>query len=361
MRILTTRAGITRSLLLTFVAVAVAVVAAACSGSGETKPVMLTGAGATFPYPIYSKWFDAYYKSTGNQVNYQSLGSGAGVKQFTEGTVDFGATDGPMNDAEIAAVNGQVIHLPTVLGADAVTWNLPSLGKTPLRFDAATLADIFLGKITKWNDPRLVALNPDLQLPAIDLLVVHRSDGSGTTFIWTDYLSTVSSEWSSRVGRGKSVNWPVGLGGKGNEGVTQQIKQIEGTIGYVELIYALANDLPVGMIKNRSGRFVAPTLESVSAAAAGVSLAEDTDFRVSIVDAAGADAYPVASFTWLLVNPDLADTDKAKAIKQFLTWMTGPEAATMASELHYAPLPASVAERVNARIATLKGAGAVLP
>ncbi|MCE9602674.1 MAG: phosphate ABC transporter substrate-binding protein PstS [Gemmatimonadetes bacterium] len=353
---LTTRTGIVRSLLLTFTAAATL----AC-GSGEGKPVMLTGAGATFPYPIYSKWFDAYYKSTGNQINYQSLGSGAGVKQFSEGTVDFGATDGPMNDAEIAAVQGKVIHLPTVLGADAVTWNLPTLGKTALKFDAATLADIFLGKITKWNDPRLVALNPGVALPAIDLLVVHRSDGSGTTFIWTDYLSTVSSEWSTKVGRGKSVNWPVGLGGKGNEGVTQQIKQVAGTIGYVEMIYAISNDLPVGEIKNKSGAFVAPTLESVSAAAAGVSLPEDTDFRVSIVDAAGAGAYPVSSFTWLLVNPDLADADKAKAIKKFLSWMTGPEAAAMASELHYAPLPVSVAERVNARIATLKGAGAVLP
>lgn len=357
MRVFTLRAGIARSLLITLTAAATV----ACGGSGESQPVMLTGAGATFPYPIYSKWFDAYYKSTGNQVNYQSLGSGAGVKQFTEGTVDFGATDGPMNDAEIAVVKGQVIHLPTVLGADAVTWNLPSLGKTALKFDAAVLADIFLGKITKWNDRRLVALNPGVALPAMDLLVVHRSDGSGTTYIWTDYLSTVSTEWLEKVGRGKSVNWPVGLGGKGNEGVTQQIKQVEGTIGYVELIYALANDLPVGEIKNKSGSFVAPTLESVSAAAAGLSLPEDTDFRVSIVDAAGAEAYPVSSFTWLLVSPDVADVEKAKAIKAFLTWMTGPEAAAMARELHFAPLPASVAERVNARIATLKGAGAVLP
>ena len=357
MRVITLRDGSVRALLLTIAAATTV----ACGGSGEGKPVMLTGAGATFPYPIYSKWFDAYYKSSGTQINYQSLGSGAGVKQFSEGTVDFGATDGPMNDTELAAVNGQVLHLPTVLGADAVTWNLPTLGKTALKFDAATLADIFLGKITRWNDPRLVALNPGVVLPAIDLLVVHRSDGSGTTFIWTDYLSSVSSEWSTKVGRGKSVNWPVGLGGKGNEGVTQQIKQVAGTIGYVEMIYALSNDLPVGEIKNRSGAFVAPSLESVSAAAVGVSLPEDTDFRVSIVDAEGAGAYPVSSFTWLLVNPDLADAEKAKAIKKFLIWMTGPEASAMASELHYAPLPASVAERVNARIATLKGAGAVLP
>ena len=330
----------------------------ACGGS---ETVALTGAGATFPYPVYSKWFDAYYQATGNQVNYQSLGSGAGVKQYSERTVDFGATDGPMTNAEILAVNGDVIHIPTVLGADAVTWNLPTLGTTPLRFDAATLVDIFLGKITKWNDPRLVALNPGIALPAIDLLVVHRSDGSGTTYIWTDYLSTVSQEWSTKVGRGKSVNWPVGIGGKGNEGVTQQIKQLPGTIGYVELIYAMANDLPVGAIKNRSGNFVAPTLESVSAAAAGVDLPDDTDFRVSIVDAAGANAYPAASFTWLLIRPDVEDVNKAKAIKEFLTWMTSDEAGAMAAELHYAPLPASVQALVRTRLATLRGGGEVLP
>ena len=330
----------------------------ACGGGDQT--VSLTGAGATFPYPIYSKWFDAYYKATGNQVNYQSLGSGAGVKQFTEGTVDFGATDGPMTDAEISAVNGAVYHIPTVIGANAVTWNLPSLGKAQIKFDAPTLVDIFLGKIKKWNDPRMVALNPGVTMPDKDLLVVHRSDGSGTTYIWTDYLSTVSPEWNTKVGRGKSVNWPVGLGAKGNEGVTQQVKQVEGTIGYVELIYAMANDLPFAAIKNKSGNFVAPTLASVSAAAAGISLAADTDFRVSIVDAAGADAYPVASFTWLLIHPDFADAAKAEAIKEFLVWATGPEAATMASELHYAPLPAAVLELVKTRLATLKGAGAVL-
>ena len=229
-----------------------------------------------------------------------------------------------------------------------------------MRFDAPALADIFLGKIKKWNDPRLVALNPGVTLPDKDLLVVHRSDGSGTTYIWTDYLSTVSEEWKTKVGRGKSVNWPVGLGGKGNEGVTQQVKQVEGTIGYVELIYAMANDLPYAAIKNKSGNFVAPTLESVSAAAAAIALPTDTDFRVSIVDAAGVNAYPVASFTWLLIHPDLPDANKAKAIKEFLTWMTGPQAAAMASELHYAPLPASVLELVKARLGTLKAAGAVI-
>lgn len=333
----------------------------ACGRSGSESRVALTGAGATFPYPVYSKWFDAFYRSSGIQVNYQSLGSGAGVKQFVEGTVDFGATDAPMTDEEIASVDGAVLHIPTMLGADAVTWNLPSLGLTQLRFDAAALADIFLGEITKWNDPRLVALNPGVQLPPIDLLVVHRSDGSGTTYIWTDYLSTVSETWKTTVGRGKSVNWPVGLGAKGNEGVTQQISQIVGAIGYVELIYATANGLPVGAIKNKSGNFVAPTLESVTAAAAGVSLPVDTDFRVSVVDAAGADAYPVASFTWLLINPDGTDAAKARAIKRFLTWMTSEEAAAMAAALHYSPLPPSVLDLVKARLETLRGAGEVLP
>jgi phosphate transport system substrate-binding protein len=356
------RSGRPRSLSLAAAAVAAVATlgALACGGAGKGETVSLTGAGATFPYPVYSKWFDAYYQATGNQVNYQSLGSGAGVKQFTEGTVDFGATDGPMTDEEIAAMNGAVLHIPTVLGADVVTWNLPSLGATQLRFDAASIADIFLGKITKWNHPRLVALNPGVALPDKDILVVHRSDGSGTTYIWTDYLSAVSEEWRTKVGRGKSVNWPVGLGGKGNEGVTQQVKQVEGTIGYVELIYAVANNLPYAAIKNRSGNFVAPSLESVTAAAAGVTLPPDTDFRVSIVDAAGADAYPVASFTWLLIHPDLADANKARAIKAFLTWMTTPEAAAMAAELHYSPLPPSVAELVKARLGTLTAAGAAI-
>jgi len=342
--------GVLRRASLGFAA-ASALMLAACGGGAET--VRLTGAGATFPYPVYSKWFDAFYNATGHEINYQSIGSGAGVRQFTQGTVDFGATDGPMTDEEIAAVNGEVIHLPTVLGADVVTWNLPSLGTTQLRFDGATLVDIFLGKITKWNDPRLAALNPGVALPNVDMLVVHRADGSGTTFIWTDYLSTVSSEWESKVGRGKSVDWPTGVGGKGNEGVTQQIKQVEGSIGYVELIYAMANGLPYGAIKNRSGAFISPSLESVSAAAAGVDLPADTDFRLSIVDAAGEEAYPVSSFTWLLVKPDMADAAKARALRDFLRWMTTDEASAMAAELHYAPLPESVADLVVKRVETL--------
>src|SRR4051812_32875607 len=261
----------------------------------------LTGAGATFPNPIYTKWFDAYNKKTGVKINYQSIGSGGGIRQFTEGTVDFGASDGPMNESQIAAVNGNVVHIPTVLGAVAVTYNLPSLGTTQLKFDGNLLVDIFMGRVTNWNDPKIAALNPGVKLPDLDLIVVHRSDGSGTTYVFTDYLNKFSREWKDKVGFATSVNWPVGLGGKGNEGVTQQIKQTEGALGYVELIYAISNKPPYALIKNAAGQYVAPSLESVTAAAAGAKLAKDTDFRVSITNAPGEQAYPIASFTWLLV------------------------------------------------------------
>jgi phosphate transport system substrate-binding protein len=341
-----------------FLAVSLAAaVLAACVGGSEGGAVALDGAGATFPHPIYSKWFDAYYRATGNQINYQSVGSGAGVKQYAQGTVDFGATDGPMQDDEIEAIGGQVHHIPTVLGAVVLTWNLPALGDTQLQLDADAVADIFLGRITKWNDPRLVALNPGIALPDMDLLVVHRSDGSGTSYVFTDYLSHVSQAWNDSVGTGKALNWPVGLGGKGNEGVTQQIKQVEGTIGYVELIYAMANHMPVALVRNRAGEFVDPSLESVSAAAAGAEFPPDTDFRVSIVDAPGAGSYPISSFTWLLIHPDMADPAKARAMRQFLEWMVTPEAAAMAAELHYAPLPERVALLVKERVATLTAAG----
>lgn len=324
----------------------------ACAGGGEASPVAVTGAGATFPYPIYSKWFSAFHQSTGNQINYQSLGSGAGIKQYSLGTVDFGATDGPMTDDEVAAVNGAVLHLPTVLGAVVITWNLPGLDS--LRLDGATLAALFLGQITRWNDPRLAALNPGVTLPDQDLLVVHRSDGSGTSFIFTDYLAKVSTEWRDSVGVGKAVNWPVGLGGKGNEGVTQQIKQVAGTLGYVELVYATANDLPVARIQNAAGMFVAPTLESVTAAAGGIELPADTDFRISITDPPGAEAYPIASFTWLLIRPTARDSAKGAAIRQFLTWMLTPEAQQMAADLDYAPLPPAVVGLVRQRVDALR-------
>jgi phosphate transport system substrate-binding protein len=317
----------------------------------------LTGAGATFPNPIYPKWFDAYSKQTGIQINYQSIGSGGGIRQFTEGTVDFGATDGPMNQSQIAAVTGNVLHVPTVLGAVVVTYNLPSLGETRLKFDGSLLVDIFMGRVTKWSDRRIAALNPGIELPDIDLIVVHRSDGSGTTYVFTDFLNKFSREWRDKVGYATSVNWPVGLGGTGNEGVTQQVKQVEGAVGYVELIYAISNQLPYADIKNAEGRFVQPSLESVTAAAAGIDLASDTDFRVSITNPRGAGSYPIASFTWLLVHKDGKDAARAKRIKDFLTWMITPEAQAMAAELHYAPLPKEVVALVEARLPTLKAGG----
>ena len=317
----------------------------------------LTGAGATFPNPIYTKWFDAYSKQTGVQINYQSIGSGGGIRQFTEGTVDFGATDGPMNESQIAAVNGNVLHVPTVLGAVVVTYNLPSLGDTKLKFDGNVLVDIFMGRVTKWSDKRIAALNPGVKLPDIDLIVVHRSDGSGTTYVFTDFLNKFSREWRDKVGYATSVNWPVGLGGKGNEGVTQQVKQVEGAVGYVELIYAISNKLPYADVKNAAGQFVQPSLESVTAAAAGTKLKADTDFRVSITNAEGAGSYPIASFTWLLVHKDTKDPAKAKLVKDFLTWMITPEAQAMAAELHYSPLPKEVVTLLQARLPTLKAAG----
>jgi phosphate transport system substrate-binding protein len=320
----------------------------------------LTGAGATFPNPIYTKWFDAYSKKTGVQINYQSIGSGGGIRQFTEGTVDFGATDGPMNESQIAAVNGNVLHVPTVLGAVVVTYNLPSLGDTRLKFDGSLLVDVFMGRVTKWSDKRIAVLNPGVKLPDIDLIVVHRSDGSGTTYVFTDFLNKFSREWRDKVGYATSVNWPVGLGGKGNEGVTQQVKQVEGAVGYVELIYAVSNNLPYADVKNAEGQFVQPSLESVTAAAAGTKLKADTDFRVSITNAAGAESYPIASFTWLLVHKDAKDSAKAKRIKDFLTWMISPEAQAMAAELHYAPLPKEVVALVASRLPTLKAGGKVV-
>jgi phosphate transport system substrate-binding protein len=320
----------------------------------------LTGAGATFPNPIYTKWFDAYHKQTGVQINYQSIGSGGGIRQFTEGTVDFGASDGPMNESQIAAVNGNVLHVPTVLGAVVVTYNLPSIGDAKLRLDGNALVDIFMGRIVKWNDPKLTKLNPGVKLPDQDLVVVHRSDGSGTSYIFTDFLNKFSREWRDKVGFATSVNWPVGLGGKGNEGVTQQVKQTEGAIGYVELIYALSNGLGFAQIQNSAGKFIEPSLASVSSAAASAKLKPDTDFRVSITNPPGDDAYPIASFTWLLVQKDAKDAAKAKLIKDFLTWMITPEAQKMAEELKYAALPDDVIKLVQARLGTLKAGGKAL-
>ena len=335
-------------------AIALAVLSLGPAGAAAQS---LTGAGATFPNPIYQKWFDAYNKKTGVQVNYQSIGSGGGIKQYTEGTVDFGASDAPMSADQMNTVQGKVIHIPTVMGADVLTYNLPALANTQLKFDGPTIADIFLGKITKWNDRRIAATNPGVNLPDQDLIVVHRSDGSGTTYIWTDYLSKVSPEWKEKVGNAGSVNWPVGLGGKGNEGVTQQVKQTEGSVGYVELIYAVSNKLPYAQVKNSAGKFVEPALASVTAAAASAKFEANTDFRVSITNAPGEASYPISSFTWLLVQPDMKDAAKAKALKTFLSWMITDEAQQMAPALQYAPLPKPVVALIEARIKTLKANG----
>ena len=335
-------------------AIALAVLSLGPAGAAAQS---LTGAGATFPNPIYQKWFDAYNKKTGVQVNYQSIGSGGGIKQYTEGTVDFGASDAPMSADQMNTVQGKVIHIPTVMGADVLTYNLPALANTQLKLDGPTIADIFLGKITKWNDRRIAATNPGVNLPDQDLIVVHRSDGSGTTYIWTDYLSKVSPEWKEKVGNAGSVNWPVGLGGKGNEGVTQQVKQTEGSVGYVELIYAVSNKLPYAQVKNSAGKFVEPSLTSVTAAAASARFEPNTDFRVSITNAPGEASYPISSFTWLLVQPDMKDAAKAKALKTFLSWMITDEAQQMAPALQYAPLPKPVVALIEARIKTLKANG----
>lgn len=330
--------------------------AAVAAGSGGSQGA-LTGAGATFPYPIYTKWFQEYSRKAGVQINYQSIGSGGGIRQFTQGTVDFGGTDGPMTDEQIAGVQGNVLHVPTVLGAVVLTYNLKAIGSARLKLDGATIADIFLGKITKWNDPKLAALNAGVNLPNADILVVHRSDGSGTTFVFVDYLSKISPEWRSKVGLATSVNWPTGLGGKGNEGVTQQVQQLDGAIGYVELVYARGNNLAHALVKNSAGQFVEAQLDAVTAAAAGAKLSSTTDFRVSITNAEGPTSYPIASYTWLLIKPDNPDAVKGKLIRDFLSWMVTPDAQQMAQQLGYAPLPKETSDLVKARIQTLKAGG----
>jgi phosphate transport system substrate-binding protein len=312
------------------------------------NPLLINGAGATFPYPIYSKWFDEYHKKDGKiQFNYQSVGSGAGIKQVTDGTVDFGATDGPMNDEQLKAYQDKhgspILHFPTVLGAVVPTYNVPGVSGA-LNFTPEALAGIFLGKITKWNDPAIGGANKGVNLPATDIVVVHRSDGSGTTYVWTDYLAKVSDEWKSKVSKGTSVNWPVGLGGKGNEGVTGLVKQTPNAIGYVELIYAAQNNIPYGAVKNSSGAFVKADLKSVSEAAAGAAKDMPDDFRVSITNAPGKGAYPISSFTWLLIPQKISDSEKRDSIKGFLKWMLA-DGQDYAEQLSYAKLPKEVVEK----------------
>jgi phosphate transport system substrate-binding protein len=313
----------------------------------------INAAGATFPYPMYSKWFDEYHKMQPKlQINYQSIGSGGGIAQLTAKTVDFGASDGPMNDDQLKQAGFKILHFPTVLGAAVPTYNVAGV-TTDLKFTPEALAGIFLGKITKWNDPAIAGANPGVKLPGDDIVVVHRSDGSGTTYIWTDYLSKVSAEWNSKVGKGTSVNWPVGLGGKGSEGVTGTIKQTPGSIGYVELIYAVQNNIPYGMVKNTSGTFIKANLASVSAAAAGAAKAMPDDFRVSITDAPGKDAYPISSFTWLLIPAQIQDAAKRDAIKGFLTWMM-TDGQQLCEGLSYAKLPKEVVAKEQKQIAMIQ-------
>src|SRR5208282_4133703 len=317
------------------------------------NPLLINGAGATFPNPIYSKWFDTYHQKNGNvQFNYQPVGSGAGIKQMTDGTVDFGATDGPMNDDQIKVYESKrgstILHFPTVLGAVVPTYNIPGVTGA-LNFTPEALAGIYLGKITKWNDPAIAGPNPGAKLPAQDIVVVHRSDGSGTSYIWTDYLSKVSDEWKGKVNKSTSVNWPVGLGGKGNEGVTGLAKQTPGAIGYVELIYAIQNNIPYGAVKNSAGSFIKADLASVTVAASAAAKDMPADFRVSITNAAGKTAYPISSFTWLLIPSKIQDGAKRDAIKGFLKWMLA-DGQGQVEQLSYAKLPKEVVEQESKAI-----------
>ncbi|MCU1304416.1 MAG: phosphate transporter substrate-binding protein PhoT family [Candidatus Sulfotelmatobacter sp.] len=303
----------------------------------------LNGAGATFPYPMYSKWFSEYHKLHPDiQINYQSIGSGGGIRQVIAGTVDFGASDGPMTDDQLKEAKQKILHLPTVLGADVPAYNIPGV-TGELKFTPEALAGIFMGKITKWNDKAIAGVNQGVTLPDKEIIVVHRSDGSGTTYIWTDYLSKISSEWQSTAGKGTSVKWPIGLGGKGNEGVAGMVRQLPGSIGYVELIYAVQNNIPYGSVKNAAGNFVKASLESVTAAAAS-SPKMPPDFRVSITNAPGKDAYPVSSFTWLLIPEQSKDAAKGKILNDFLNWMV-TDGQKMTAALSYAPLPEAVVQK----------------
>jgi phosphate transport system substrate-binding protein len=321
--------------------------------SPSPDQVRITAAGATFPYPIYSKWFAEYNRLHPDiEINYQSIGSGGGIRQLQAGTVDFGATDMPLNDQLVADFKFKVLHFPTVLGAVVPTYNIPGVSQQ-LNFTPQALADIFLGKVTKWNDPSLAQVNKSVNLPEQDIVVVHRSEGSGTTFVWTDYLSKVSPEWETRVGKNASVNWPVGLGGKGNEGVAGLVKQTPGSIGYVELIYAVQNNIPYGRVQNSARQFVEAQLSSVSAAAAGVAKSMPEDFRVSITNAPGKQAYPICSFTYLLIPVKIQDATKARVIKDFLRWMLN-DGQKDAEPLTYARLPKEIVARELKQISLIE-------
>jgi len=326
---------------------------ASSSPASPASRLQINAAGATFPYPIYSKWFDEYHRDHSEiEINYQSIGSGGGIRQLLSGTVDFGASDGPMSDEQLHQAKQAILHFPTVLGADVPMYNIPGV-TAALKFTPEALAGVFLGKITKWNDAALTGPNPGVSLPGNDIVVVHRSDGSGTTYIWTDYLSKVSDDWKNKVGKGTSVNWPVGIGGKGNEGVSGTIKGQPNSIGYVELIYAVQNHVPYGEVKNSSGRFIKADLTSVTSAAAGVSKNMPEDFRVSITNAPGKDAYPISSFTWLLIPDKIQDAGKRDAIKSFLHWMLA-DGQKYCEALSYAPLPKAVVAKEEKQIARIQ-------
>jgi phosphate transport system substrate-binding protein len=322
-----------------------------CGTAAQT--VQINGAGATFPYPLYSKWFSEYNKLHSEvQINYQSIGSGGGIRQVQAQTVFFGATDGPMTNEQLAAAPGKIFHFPTVLGADVPVYNIPNV-KSELKFSGTLLADIFLGKVTKWNDPAIAKLNPGISLPATDITVVHRSDGSGTTYIWVDYLAKVSPEWKSKVGVNASVNWPTGIGGKGNEGVAGLVTQTPGSIGYVELIYAIQNKISYGTVQNSDGEFVQASEQSVTAAAAAAGAQMPADFRVSITNAPGKGAYPISSFTWLLLYENPKDKAQSKIMVDFMKWAL-TDGQKFAAPLGYAPLPESVVKMEMATLAKIK-------
>jgi phosphate transport system substrate-binding protein len=325
--------------------IALLCVVLAAPAFGQTT---VNGAGATFPNPMYQKWFSEYHKAHPDiQFNYQSIGSGGGIRQVLAQTVDFGASDGPMTDEQLSQAKTKILHIPTVLGAVVPAYNVPGVSGE-LKFTSEALAGIFLGKITTWNDPAIAKANPGVNLPSQSIIVVHRSDGSGTTYIFTDYLSKVSSEWQNGPGKGTSVKWPVGLGGKGNEGVAGMIRQMQGGIGYIELIYAVQNKIDYGSVKNASGAFVKASLESVTSAAASAK-SMPADFRVSITNAPGKDAYPISSFTWLLIPEKSKEAAKGKILADFLTWMVD-DGQKMTADLTYAPLPGNVAEKVKGAI-----------
>ena len=326
------------------------------TAAGAADSLTVTGAGATFPYPLYSKWFYEYSNAhPGVNFNYQSIGSGGGIRQITAGTVDFGATDAPMTDDEMAKLPGPILHIPTAIGAVTIVYNLPGID-SGLKITRDVLADIFLGKITKWNDPEIASLNPGTKLPGSDIVVTHRSDGSGTTDIFTNYLSAVNPGWKEKVGRGKSVRWPVGLGGKGNEGVAGVVKQTPGAIGYVELAYSTQNRMAMAALRNRDGYFVLPSLETTSGAAAGAAGTMPADFRVSLVDAPGRDAYPICGLTWILVYQDQKDEAKGKALVAFLKWAM-IDGQKMNAPLLYAPIPKPVVEKVDATLKQIRYKG----